>query len=718
MEEAEDTAVCCLWEDLHWADPSTLELLALYLDQVPTARMLAMLVFRPEFTPPWTIRSHMTQFTLSRLGQPHVVAIIERVTGGKALPNEVVQQIAAKTDGVPLFVEELTKTVLESDIVRAVNGHYELTGPVSALSIPVTLQDSLMARLDRLPLAKGVAQLGATIGREFNYELLHATELPAEEELQQGLEQLVQAELVYQRGYLPDAQYTFKHALIQDTAYQSLLKRTRQQYHRQIAEVMEQQFAERVSAQPELLAHHYTEAQLIEQALPYWLQAGQQATQRFANTEAIQHLDKGVALLQTLPDSPERAQHELPFHMALQASLFTTTGWASPELGRSMERAYTLSQQVGEPRQIFDVLMGLCPFHMGGQSELRTSLEVAEQMLRLAQGQDDATLMQRAHLMVANTLFYMGNLSTTQIHLAQGLALGDAVQGGFIKQLGADARMVLLSYVALTLWVQGFPEQALQRSTEAITQAQELGHPFNSVMGLELATLLHVLRREAQSAQERAEAAMTLATEHGFPMYVAWSSIHHGWAVGEQGAPEEGSALFKEALSLYQAPGIKGWIPFYLGLLAQLDGQGGRAEEGLSVLAEARELSTQRGDCWSEAELYRLTGELTLQKFKARPEQSRRIQSSEPVLSGVEGINGEEEAEGHFLKAIEIAQKQEAKSWELRAATSLAHLWQQQGKKQEALDLLAPFYNWFTEGFDTPDLKDAKALLDELMERQ
>ena len=277
MEEAEDTAVCCLWEDLHWADPSTLELLALYLDQVPTARMLAMLVFRPEFTPPWTIRSHMTQFTLSRLGQPHVVAIIERVTGGKALPNEVVQQIAAKTDGVPLFVEELTKTVLESDIVRAVNGHYELTGPVSALSIPVTLQDSLMARLDRLPLAKGVAQLGATIGREFNYELLHATELPAEEELQQGLEQLVQAELVYQRGYLPDAQYTFKHALIQDTAYQSLLKRTRQQYHRQIAEVMEQQFAERVSAQPELLAHHYTEAQLIEQALPYWLQAGQQA---------------------------------------------------------------------------------------------------------------------------------------------------------------------------------------------------------------------------------------------------------------------------------------------------------------------------------------------------------------------------------------------------------------------------------------------------------
>ena len=706
VEEAEDTAVCCLWEDLHWADPSTLELLALYLDQVPAARMLAMLVFRPEFAPPWTIRSHMTQFTLSRLGQPHVVAMIERVTDGKALPNELVQQIAAKTDGVPLFVEELTKTVLESDLVRAVNQHYELTGSASALSIPVTLQDSLMARLDRLPLAKGVAQLGATVGREFNYELLRATELLAEEKLQQGLEQLVQAELVYQRGYPPDAQYTFKHALIQDTAYESLLKRTRQEYHHQLAEVMEQQFAEQVSAQPELLAHHYTEAQLIEQALPYWLQAGQQATQEFATIEAIQHLNRGVALLNTLPDSPEWAHHELPFHLALHAPLLATSGWASPDLGRSMERAYALCQQVGETPELFGVLMGLCMVHMGGPSRLQTSWEITEQMLRVAQAQDDATLVQRAQFFMANTLFYMGDLSSTQTHLEQGLGLEAAVRDGFTEQMGVDIGVALRIYAAFTLWLQGFPEQALERSTEAVTRAQEREHPFNSAMGRELAALLHILRREVQPTMKNTEAAKILSTEQGSPFYLAWGSIHQGWVLGKQGHPEQGITLLEQGLSHYRAAGQGGWVPFYLGLLAQGHGQAGHVEKGLSILAEAQEMSTQRGEVWSEAELYRLTGELTLQKFKARPEQSRRIQSSE--------FNGEEEAEAHFHKAIEIAQKQEAKSWELRTATSLARLWQQQGKKQEAHDLLTPVYNWFTEGFDTADLKDAKTLLDRL----
>ena len=714
VEEAEDTAVCCLWEDLHWADPSTLELLALYLDQVPTARMLAMLVFRPEFTPPWTIRSHMTQFTLSRLGQPHVVAMIERVTGGKALPNEVVRQIVAKTDGVPLFVEELTKTVLESDLVRAVNGHYELAGPVSALSIPVTLQDSLMARLDRQPLAKRVAQLGATVGREFSYELLHATEVLAGEELQQGLEQLVQAELIYQRGYLPDVRYTFKHALIQDTAYESLLKRTRQQYHHQIAQVIAQQFTERVGTQPELLAHHYTEANLIEQALPYWLQAGQQATQRFANTEAIQHLNQGVELLQTLSDNRERAQQELSFHMALGAPLFAISGWSSPERSRSMERAYTLCQQIGEPRQLFGVLMGMAAFHIGGHSTLQTGLEVAEQMLRLAQHEDDATLKQRAHAFMANALLYTGDLSAARRHLVDGLALNDAVDNSFVDQFGLDIETALRFFSSFTPWLLGFPEQAMQHSTRAVPQAQEEAHPYNLAQTLIFAALLHVLRRETQPAQVHTETVITVTREQGFPLFFAWNSLHQGWAVANQGNPEQGIVLLEQGLSRWRASGQEGWVPFYLGLLAQAHGQAGHAEKGLSVLAEARELSTQRGEVWSEAELYRLTGELTLQKFKARPEQSRRIQSSEPVLSRVEGINGEEEAEGHFLKAIEIAQKQEAKSWELRAATSLARLWQQQGKKQEALDLLAPVYNWFTEGFDTADLKDAKALLEEL----
>ena len=641
----------------------------------------------------------MTQFTLSRLGPSDVVAIVARVTDGKPLPAPVVQDIAAKTDGVPLFVEELTKTVLESGLVRLVDDHYELTGPLSALAIPVTLHDSLMARLGRLPLAKEVAQLGATVGREFSYALLHATAVLEEATLQEGLLQLVQAELVYQRGYPPDAQYTFKHALIQDTAYQSLLKSVRQHYHRQLAVVLAEQFAERVSTQPELLAHHYTEAHLIEQALPYWLQAGQQATQRFANTEAIQHLNQGLALLQTLPDSSERAHHELSFHLALSVPLFATIGFSSPELGRSMERAYALCQQVGEPKELFDVLMGLWVFHGSGQSPLQTGLEVAEQMLRVAQDQADATLMQMAHLAVANVLFYMGDLAATQVHLEQGLALDAAGQSGFAEKFGMDQEMALLSFTALTLWLQGLPERALERSTEAVTRAQTLGHPFNSALGRELAALVHVSRREAPLTQLHAEAAVTLATEYGFPMYVAWSAIYGGWVVGEQGDPEEGIAMLREGLSLYQAPGQTNWVPFYMGLLAQLHGQAGQAEAGLALLAEARELSTQRGELWSEAELYRLTGELTL--------QANAQSLTESKVS---------EAEVWFHKAIESARSREAKSWELRTATSLARLWQQHGKQTEARDLLAPVYEWFTEGFDTADLKDAKALLAALSE--
>jgi class 3 adenylate cyclase len=305
-EEAERHVVYCAWEDLHWPDPSTLQLLALYLDQVPTARMLVLLTFRPEFMPPWGSRSYLSQLTLGRLGRSQVERIVANVTGGRILPDEVVEQVVAKTDGVPLFVEELTKMVIELGLVRAVNGHYELTRPLSALAIPATLHDSLMARLDRLAEAKAVAQLGATLGREFSYELLQAVSSVDEATLQRGLAQLVDAELVYQRGLPPQAQYIFKHALVQDTAYQSLLKSSRQQLHQQVAQVLKEQFPETVETQPELVAHHYTEAGLIEQAVPYWQQAGERAVDRSAYVEAISHLSKGLELLTTLPETVER----------------------------------------------------------------------------------------------------------------------------------------------------------------------------------------------------------------------------------------------------------------------------------------------------------------------------------------------------------------------------------------------------------------------------
>jgi predicted ATPase len=384
MVEAERKAVLAAWEDLHWADPSTLELHSLLIDQVPTARLLTLLTYRPEFSPPWGTRSHLTQLTLSRLGRKQVEAMVTEVTGGKALPTEVLQQIVSKTDGVPLFVEELTKMVVESGLLKEEDGRYAPTGPLPPLAIPATLQDSLMARLDRLATAKEVAQLGATLGREFPYEVLKAVSPLDEVALQKELSKLVEAELLYQRGLPPQASYLFKHALIQDTAYQSLLKSTRQQYHQQIAQVSDERFAEIKEIHPELLAYHYTEAGLVAQALPYWQRAGQRAAQRSAYVEAISHLTKGLELLKTLPDTPERAQQELTLQIALGGPFIATKGYTAPEVERVYSRARTLCQQVGETPQLFPVLMGLYRFY-SARAEHETARELAEQLLALAQ---------------------------------------------------------------------------------------------------------------------------------------------------------------------------------------------------------------------------------------------------------------------------------------------------------------------------------------------
>jgi predicted ATPase len=459
VEEAERNAVYSTWEDLHWADPSTLEILQLYLDQVPTARLLALLTFRPEFRPPWVMRSHMSQITLSRLSRTQVEEMVGKVTGGKALSVELVQQIVAKTDGVPLFVEELTKMVLESESVGA-----RRAVPLPSIPIPATLQDSLMARLDRLGNAKAVAQLSATLGREFSYELIQAVSPLDEETLQKELTQLVEAELVYQRGLPPQARYLFKHALIQDAAYQSLLKSTRQQYHRQIAQVLEEKFSETKESQPELLAHHYTEASLREQALPYWQRAGERATQRSAYMEAVAHLTRGLELLKALPDTPERAQQELMLQVALSTPLMLTRGWAAPEVGRVHSRARELCRQIGETPQLFPVLHGVWTFHFI-RAELQTAQELGEQLLTLAQSTQDSALLLEAHRTLGESLYVRGELVPAQQHFEQGIALYDPHQHRSLAFLyGHDPGVSFLSFAALALWCLGYPDQALARS--------------------------------------------------------------------------------------------------------------------------------------------------------------------------------------------------------------------------------------------------------------
>jgi predicted ATPase len=616
----------------------------------------------------------------------------EQVLGGKRLPVTVLQQISEKTDGVPLFVEEMTKAILESGALKEVDEHYELTGSLSTFAIPATLQDSLMARLDQLMTAKVIAQLGATIGRQFSYALLQAVAELNDRMLQEELHRLVEAELLYQRGVSPQATYIFKHALIQDAAYASLLKSTRQHYHQRIAQVLETQFPETTEGQPELLAYHYTEAGLTGQAVAYWYKAGQRASERSAHLEAIAHLRQGLELLKTLPETSERIQREMDLLIMLGASLRATQGTGALEVGETYTRARQLCQHLDNPHQLFPVLRGLWNYYCV-RAEHQTAHALGEQLLTLAQQVQDTVLLVAAHRALGTTLHNFGTAAEAHTHFTQGLALYDAQQHRASTFLyGEDAGIVCASQDAWTLWYLGYPDQALARSQEAVTLAQQNVHPFSLGLALVFAAVVHQSRREVPAVHQRAEAVINLAMEQGFQYWRAQGSILRGWTLVHQGQEQEGITQIEQGLSAYRATGAEVLRPYYLTSLAEAYGIMGQPEAGLTVLTEALMHVDTTGERWYEPEIYRLKGELLLQ------------QSTDNAT----------EAETCFHHALDIARTQQAKSWELRAATSLARLWQQQGKRQEAHDLLAPVYHWFTEGFDTAALQEAKALLDAL----
>jgi predicted ATPase len=692
QEHAEQQPVLFILEDLHWTDPTTLEWLNLVIEQIPTASVLVLLTCRPTFQPSWSHRSYVSEITVNRLSPTQVAQIVTCMTDGKTLPQEVLGQIVEKTDGVPLFVEEMTKAILEAGYLKEVHGHYELTGSLRALTIPVTLQDSLMARLDRLVTAKGIAQLAAALGRQFAYALLQRVSQVDAMTLQRALGRLVDAELVFQRGVPPQSTYVFKHALIQDAAYASLLKSTRQHYHQQIAQVLEAQFPETAETQPELLAHHYTEAALPEKAVPNWHHAGQRASERSAHVEAIAHLRTGLALLQTLPETPGRVQREVDLLIALGASLIAVKGYAASEVAHTYIRAQHLCQHLDDPQQLFPVLRGLCSYY-NVRAEYQTAHAMGEQLLTLAQQAQDAAMLVAAHAALGRTLFWLGATAAAHAHFMQGIALYDPTQHRASAFLyGEDAGVVCRGHAARALWLLGYPDQGRARNGEAVTLAQPIVHPFSLGAALSAAAMFHQFRREGRAVQERAEAVISLATEQGFPHWRAQGVILRGWTLAQQGQVQAGIEQIHQGLRAFRASGAELLRPYYLALLAEAHNVIGQPEAGLTALAEALTLVDKTGERWSEPELYRLKGEFLLER----------------------SLDNATEAEVCFHHALDIARNQQAKSWELRAATSLARLWQQQGKRQEAHDLLAPVYTWFTEGFDTADLKDAKVLLDAL----
>ena len=718
LHETEQKPVCLVMEDLHWVDPSTREFLGFLITQVPTVRMMVLLIFRPEFRPPWGSHSYQTHLVLNRLTCRQVEVMVERMTGGKALPAEVRRQLVVKTDGVPLFVEELTKMVLESGLVREREGCYELTGALSPLAIPSTLHDSLMARLDQIGAAKHVAQLGATLGREFSYEVIRAVAPLEEAWLQEGLAQLVGAELLYQRGLPPRARYTFKHALIQDAAYQSLLPCTRQQYHRRIVQVFEARFPETCETQPEIQARHYTEAGLGTQAVHYWQRAGQLALERSANVEAIHHLTQGLEVLRTLPETPERIRQELTLQLTLNTALKIVKGLTAPEVQHACSRVQELCQQVGDTPQRFSALARLWGVNFP-QGRLPLAHELGVQCFALAQHLREPGLLQEADQILGSTLMHMGELVAARPHLERAVHLAPPPQHlPVLFNLAADPGVMSRSYLAWLLWLLGYPEQALHRSQEALCLAQASSHLYSRAFASHYAAVVRQCCQDAALVQQHADAEIALAREHEFGYRLAGGLITRGWALAAQGWLQDGLGELRQGLVALQALGIELFRPYWLTLLAETSGRAGRYEEGLGVLAEALAITRRNAEHLYASEAYRLTGELLLQVGERCPPRVT-LPGMPPARTRATSTSFQYvEAEAAFQKALEVARHQQAKSLELRAAISLGRLWQRQGRWIEAYVLVSEVYGWFSEGFETADLQEARAFLEGLVRHQ
>jgi predicted ATPase len=668
-------------EDLHWSDPSSEEWLGALVERMVGAPLLVLGTYRPGYRPGWLDKSYVTQVTLTPLPDTASLRIVQEVWPPAAQTAPLVPRLLATAEGNPFFLEERARTVVEQGAEAAVS------------SVPETIQAVLLARLDRLPAtAKSLLQAAAVIGKEVAVPLLQSITERSEESLQQDLTHLQAAEFLYETSLVPEPHYTFKHVLTQEVTYQSLLRRTCQQYHARIAQVLETQFPTVALAQPELVAQHYTQAGCTERAVHYWQRAGEHASDRSAYLEAVSHVTTGLELLKTLPETPERIQQALTLNIALGAALQMPKGGASPEVEHAYTQAYTLCQQVGETPQLVPVLFGLWRFYHS-RAQFHTARELGETLLRLVQRADDPALAVVAHYALGTTWFCLGALPAARQHLEEGSARYTPDQRcAPVFRIGADPGVACRVLAAVTIWFLGYPEQALAHVHNALALAHALLHPPSLGFARCWAACAYQLRRAVPAMHEQAEAAVALSTEEGFPQLVAMGTSLRGWALAMQGQGEEGMAQLHQGIDAWRATGASVIAPYYGTLLAEICDHLGHPEEGLQALAGVSALVEQQEERWWEAEIHRLRGVLLLR-------QTTTLQV---------------EAETWLQRALDVARRQEAKSLELRAAMSLARLWQQQGKRGAARELLAPIYDWFTEGFDTADLQDAKTLLDVL----
>ncbi len=582
--------VLMLFEDAQWSDPTSLELLDLISDRVPALQVLLIITFRPEFTPPWAGRPHVTSLALNRLAPRQRAEMIAGVTGGKALPEEIADQIIDRTDGVPLFVEELTKAVVESGILTDTGDRYTAAGPVPALAIPASLQASLLARLDRLAPVREVAQIGAALGRQFSHELIAAVAPMPQPQLDEALAQLVRAELIYRRGTPPDAEYTFKHALVQDAAYSTLLRSRRQQLHARIAATLEDRFAEIVAAQPALLAHHCTEAGLAEKAVEFWLVAGRQAWGRSAAAEAVALLHRGLTLVPVLPDTDRRRETELDLRIVLGQALIMNRSWGAPELVEVHFRARELASTLNRPRALLFALWGQFMEHWV-RADLKRARQLAEEMVGLGEDSGDVPTQVMGCTASGLACFFLGEFTAGRAYVEKGLALYDpAHRPSYAELLSYDAWVHLRFLSCWLLAPLGHLDQALFQSAAALDEARRLSHPPTLAFALDGAWWTGwFVRLEPGSLLQYADELLALATEHGLGFYRALALNRRGWCLAALGHADEGIALLTAGVAAWEEVGALLGRPFEKAFLADACRMAGQWQAALGHFAEARE---------------------------------------------------------------------------------------------------------------------------------
>ena len=673
-------------EDLQWADPSTLQLVEKLVEVHDRSPILTVLSYRPELKLPWLQRSKYLRLDLGRLTTEQSARLIA-LTIGTDLPSYVVGYVLARAEGVPLFVEEITKVVLESGALTEVDGRYELTGSIPRALIPNTVLDWLTARFDRLGDALPVAQLGAAIGREFGYKLLNAVSRHLKTDVGEALLKLEDAQLVFRLSDSPEPFFMFKHALIRDTAYNSLLKHQRHRAHERIAQALEEDFPEIVEMQPELVAHHYQGAGLNRKAITYWQKAGQRAVEHSANNEAIGHFRQALELLKALPGDRERVQMELLLQTALAAPLVMIKGYAAHEVQSVYFRARELCQQVGGTRQLFTALRGLCVFYLV-RGEYRTAYDLASQLLSIAEAERSAPLVMEAHMTLGISLFYMGHIRQARTHLAEALALYDPEEHRtHAFRYGQDPGIASRGFDAWALALLGFTDQARTAIAATVRLAESQCCPFSLAYALHFESLIHQLCRDAAATQKAAEAEISVSHEQGFPLFAGGGTALKGWALVERGEEREGISLLRSGIDAWRSTGAELARSYWLVLLADTYGRMREPKMGLRTIAEALTAMQRNEERFYEAELYRVKGELLLQYGDRQCE-----------------------AEASFRHAIDTSRAQETTTLELKAVTSLCLLWTKTGRGAEARQLLRDTRHRLSEGFDTADFRDAARL--------